>query len=156
MKKLTKFKFSQSKLTTSLTMGCLLFAVNISAQAESGASHHSGQASKHSALALSHTVAGSAKVASAVTAAPIIVAGGVSQAAGSVVLELGKGLSKASHASDSISSQQGDKALTITEITITADQAPNVAINKKPNTTTHKRTTKVTTTEVVNTETKSH
>jgi len=38
------------------------------------ASEHSGKASKHSALALSHGVVGSAQVASAVVAVPLIVA----------------------------------------------------------------------------------
>lgn len=56
--------------------------------ADSGASQNASAASKHSALAVSHGTAASAKLGSAVVATPLIVAGAI----GSASLEIGGAL----------------------------------------------------------------
>lgn len=84
-------------------------------------SNHSGKASKHSALALSHGVAGSAQMASAVVAVPLLVAGSVALSVGAASIELGEGLSKV--ASSKVKYAQRIE-LEITEITITVDRSP--------------------------------
>lgn len=90
--------------------------------------HHSGQASKHSAIATSQGLASTATVASAVVAVPVVMAVGTSIVAGSVIVEVGEAISnsvKASHAS----SHMPHHTLIITERTVTADPAPNKVIN---------------------------
>lgn len=91
--------------------------------------YHSGQASKHSAIATSQGMASTAKVASAVMVAPVVAAAGVSLVAGSVISEAGDALldsAKASHAN----SHHQHHTLIVTELTITADPAPNQVINR--------------------------
>ena len=97
-----------------LTLSCS----TIAAHAE-GSVHHSGQASKHSTLALTKGVASTAKVASVAVAAPLIVAGGASLATGSAIAESGNKVAN-SHA------HRGP--LVISETTVTADPAPNQVI----------------------------
>ncbi|MEH6444538.1 MAG: hypothetical protein V7784_11625 [Oceanospirillaceae bacterium] len=85
------------------------------AVAAPGSSNHSAQASKHSALAGSHMVVGTAKVAASVVALPLIVVGAVgaaSAAAGSALLE----------------SAQGYEPLEVTDIVITQDPSPTQAM----------------------------
>lgn len=90
-------------------------------------SEHSGKASKHSALAISHGVAGSAKVASAAVAVPLVVTGSVALSAGAASVELGEGLSKV--ASSNVNKAQ-NLELEITEITITAERSPAEVMKK--------------------------
>jgi hypothetical protein len=113
------------RLTTALLLTLSLLS-NVTFAKDSV--HHSGQASKHSAIAASQGLASTATVASAVFAVPAIVAVGASVVAGSVIVEVGEGISdsvKASHAS----SHTHHHTLIITERTITADPAPNKVIN---------------------------
>ncbi|MEP4891141.1 MAG: hypothetical protein ABJV04_14035 [Aliiglaciecola sp.] len=117
------------RVTSALIM--ILSMASLNTQA-AGSAHHSGQASKHTALAASEGVASTAKVASVALVTPVIVAGGVSLVAGSVVAEAGDALSdglKSSHASSHHHHHQ--HTLIITEHTITADPAPSQVINKK-------------------------
>ncbi|WJG10813.1 hypothetical protein [Aliiglaciecola sp. LCG003] len=103
-----------------------VFAINANAQ-DSG--QHSGQASKHSALAASEGLASTAVVASAAVAVPVIVVAGTSAVAGSAVVAAGDSLDKsikASHAHE----HQSQTTLVITERTITADPAPNQVIKQ--------------------------
>lgn len=148
MKTFTNTQFIKSKILAGITIGCLAFGMSANAQAESGASHHSGQASKHSALAVSHTAASTTKVASAVVATPFIVAGGVSVVAGSTVLAVGDSLADTANASSHHSTSHNNHELVITNVVITADQAPNKAIKKVDKQAVHKKTTKITTTEM--------
>jgi hypothetical protein len=104
--------------------------------------HHTSQAGKHSALAVSHGAASTAKVASAVVAVPLIASGSVMQGAGTLSGSAGNALM-------ANATKKGE--LRVTEITITADPAPqNVMksnINKTVKTTritTHKTTTTMT------------
>ncbi|MDC0602405.1 hypothetical protein OAP14_05175 [Aliiglaciecola sp.] len=89
--------------------------------------HHSGQASKHSALAASEGLASTATVASAAIAVPVVVGVGASIVAGSVIAEVGDSISESARASHA-SSHTHHHTLIITERTITADPAPNQAI----------------------------
>ena len=84
-----------------------------------GSTYHSGQASKHSALAVADGAVSSAKVASVAVAAPLLVVGGASVVTGSVIAESGQKI-KSSHA------HQGP--LVISDKTVTADPAPNQVI----------------------------
>lgn len=113
------------RLTTALLLTLSLFS-NVTLAKDSV--HHSGQASKHSAIAGSQGLASTATVASAVVAVPVVMAVGASLVAGSVIVEVGDAISdsvKASHAS----SHTHHHTLIITERTITADPAPNKVIN---------------------------
>ena len=107
-----------------LTLTCTTITVHAE-----GSSHHSGQASKHSALALTQGVASTAKVASVAVAAPLILAGGVSLVTGSVITESGRKVAN-SHAHHG--------PLVISETTVTADPAPNQVIIIQNNQTTVK------------------
>ena len=101
-----------------LISAILLSAFSFGVFAE-GSTHHSGQASKHSVLAVTEGLAGSAKVGSAVVAVPVLSAGAVSLAAGSMVVEAGESIAE-SHANHG--------PLVITERTITVDPAPDQVI----------------------------
>lgn len=102
--------------------------------------HHTSQAGKHSALAVSHGAKSTATVASAVVAVPVVVVGGamlgtgvVSAAAGSekigstVAVAGAVGISTAANAVNSIG--KSDKLL-ISDVTVTADPAPQQAMQK--------------------------
>lgn len=97
-----------------LTLSCSTLAVH--ADDSVG---HSGQASKHSALAVADGAVSTAKVASVAVAAPLVVAGGVSVVTGSAIAESANKV-KSSHA------HQGP--LVISDKTVTADPAPNQVI----------------------------
>lgn len=88
----------------------VLFSSSMSL-ANSGASENISAASKHSVLSVSHGVKASGQVVSGVVAVPLIIVGQV----GSVSLEAGESLMKNAIGSDE---------LVITELTITADPAP--------------------------------
>ena len=139
----------KSVYTLLMTSG-LAFASMISMPvlAEGGSVHHSGQASKHSVLAVGHGVVSSATVASAVVATPIIVAGTVSLAAGSVAVGLGDSIA---NSAKSTSSHHHHTPLVVTDMIITADAAPNQFIEQQPSPATKNTTTKITTTEVKHT-----
>ncbi len=112
-----------------LTTIALIFTFSITsvaAQAENSI-QHSGQASKHSVLAVSHGALSTAKVASAVVAVPLVVAGSVALTAGAASIQTGASIA------DSASKHKHHSPLVITEITITADPAPNkvIVIQKK-------------------------
>ena len=88
-----------------------------------GSVNHSGQASKHSVLATTHAVGSTAKVASAVVATPLIIAGGVALASGSAAAKAGNSIDTAlthHHAKR--------QPLVISETTITVDPTPDAAI----------------------------
>lgn len=116
------------------------------AMAEGGSVHHSGQASKHVVLAVVDGVETGAKVASAVVAAPIVIAGGVSLAAGSVAVSVGDSIAQSGQR---ISVHAHSNApLEVTDLVITADPAPNQVT--PPATKVKSKTTTVTTTETLN------
>lgn len=108
----------------------LIFALSttsISAFAE-GSTHHSGQASKHSVLAVGEGAISTTKVASTVVAVPVIAAGSVVLSAGAASVHTGASIAEAaSHP------HHHHRPLVITETTITADPAPNkvIAVQKK-------------------------
>lgn len=131
---------SNTLLVTTLSIGTL---ISLPAFAEGGSVHHSGQASKHTVLAVGHGIGSSAKVASAVVAAPIIVVGGVSLAAGSSATAMGTSIASSGHGVSTHSHANGP--LKITELVITADPAPNNLNTKKQEQET--TTTIITTTE---------
>lgn len=105
------------KLINTLLALSLSFST-VAAHAE-GSAYHSGQASKHSALAVADGAVSTAKVASVAVAAPLLVVGGASVVTGSVIAESGQKI-KSSHA------HQGP--LVISDKTVTADPAPNQVI----------------------------
>ncbi|WP_281560330.1 hypothetical protein [Thalassomonas sp. RHCl1] len=113
MKLLTSF------FTTTIALTLALSSTPIYAQ---DSAQHTSKAGKHSALAVSHGAASSAKVASAAVAVPLLVVGsaGVASVAGGSAL---------------IDSATKPKPLTVTEVTITADPAPNQAMQTKRQTT---------------------
>ena len=84
-----------------------------------GSTYHSGQASKHSVLAVTEGLASTAAVGSAVVAVPVISVGAASVATGSMIAEAGESIAK-SHANHG--------PLVITERTITVDPAPDQVI----------------------------
>ena len=96
-----------------VTLSCSTLAVHAGDSV-----HHSGQASKHSVLAVTDGAVSTAKVASVVVAAPLVV-GGASLVTGSAIAESGQKV-KGSHA------HQGP--LVISDKTVTADPAPNQVI----------------------------
>ena len=87
-------------------------------------SSHLGKASKHSALAASHGVAGSAQVASAAIAVPLVVAGSAALSAGAASIAVADGVSKVSSSKASQVKNKQHTALEITEVTITVDRSP--------------------------------
>jgi hypothetical protein len=95
------------------------------AMAESGSVHHSGQASKHVVLAVAHGAESGVKVASAVAAAPIVLAGGLSVAAGSAAISVGESIANSSQRVSVHTHLPEQGPLDITERVITADPAPN-------------------------------
>ncbi|MFT6268658.1 MAG: hypothetical protein ACJAVV_001473 [Alphaproteobacteria bacterium] len=138
--------FTRTLLLTSFAASA--FLITTPAMAEGGSVNHSGQASKHAVLALGHGARSSAKVASAVVAAPIMVAGGLSLAAGSTALLLGDSLaSSGQHVS---AHTHTDGPLDITDMVITADPAPNqvIAQSQLPKQQTESEITTITTTEM--------
>ncbi|NMP33148.1 hypothetical protein HII17_16435 [Thalassotalea sp. M1531] len=90
--------------------------------------NHSSKASKHSALAVSHGAVGSAQVASAAVAIPLVVTGSVALSAGAASVAVADGLSDAT-TSKARNVQPAKKvALEVTEITITVDRSPDQAM----------------------------
>ena len=73
---------------------------------------HSGKAVKHSTLAAGHSVVTTAKVASVAVAVPLVVVGSTGVASVATATAIDKKMQKT-------------KPIEITEITITADPAPN-------------------------------
>ncbi|TPH15778.1 hypothetical protein EPA86_08665 [Litorilituus lipolyticus] len=125
---------------------------------------HTSKAGKHSALATSHGVASTAKVAAAVVAVPVAVSGGamlgtgvVSAGAGSekvgsqVALSGAVTMSAAAQAVHSIKYEHKDE-LIISDITITADPAPQTVMQQNKTETT--KTTVTTKTTIKTTEQK--
>lgn len=122
------------KASVILAISTSLVGLGASGQAlaESGSVYHSGQASKHSALAIAHGVGSSAKVASAVIAIPIIASGTVSVAAGSASILAGNAIANSgAGASDKLSWDTHAGPIQVTEIIITSDPAPNVVLQKR-------------------------
>ncbi|REL30958.1 hypothetical protein [Thalassotalea euphylliae] len=113
---------------------CALLATTllapIAAYAEPSTNHGS-EASKHSALALSHGAAGSAQVASAVVAVPLLVGGSVAVSAGVASVELAEGMSDAATSSARSVKHHHPVELEVTEITITVDRSPTEAMKKQ-------------------------
>ena len=116
-------------LNTLLALSLSCSALSVHAE---GSTYHSGQASKHSALAVVDGAVSSAKVASVAVAAPLVVAGSVSLAVGSAIAESGQKM-KASHAHPG--------PLVISDTTVTADPAPNqvIVIQQNQQMATHNR-----------------
>jgi hypothetical protein len=85
--------------------------------ANSGASTNLSAASKHSVLTVSHGVKASGQVVSGVVAVPLLIVGQVGSAS------LATGESLMDHA-------VGTEPLTVTEMTITADPAPQSVLQK--------------------------
>lgn len=83
--------------------------------ANSGASENISAASKHSVLSISHGVNASGQVVSGVVAVPLLVLGNLGSAS------MASGESLMNHAI-------GTEALTVTELTITADPAPQIVM----------------------------
>lgn len=117
MKLLTSF----FKTTISSTIALTIALGSTQVYARDSAQHTS-KAGKHSTLAVSHGAASSAKVASAAVAVPVLIVGsaGVASIAGGSAL---------------IDSATKPEPLTITEVTITADPAPNQAMQTNTQTT---------------------
>lgn len=111
---------------TTIALAFTLSISSVAAQAQDSV-QHSGQASKHSVLAVGHGAVSTAKVASAVVAVPLIVTGSVALSAGAAILKTGASIA------DSTSKHHHHGPLVITETTITADPAPNkvIVIQKK-------------------------
>ena len=101
-------------LTTLKTSALLILSLASTAVIADNSAQHTSKAVKHSALAVTHGVASTAKVASAVVAVPLIVAGSASLAVGtSIAASTAKG-----------------GPLVITEKTITVDPAPKMVMKK--------------------------
>lgn len=120
---------------------------NLPAYAEGGSVHHSGQASKHSVLAVAHGVGSTAKVASAVVATPIIAAGGVSLATGASAVSVGGTIATSANNASTVQVNQ-NQPLVVTDMVITADPAPNQAMQTTPNKPSKTTETTITTTKV--------
>ena len=103
--------------------GVSLLLASFSSFAEPSA-NHSSEASKHSALALSHGVVGSAQVGSAVVAVPLLVTGSVAVGAGVASMELAEGASKIASSHAKRVKHAEPVKLEVTEITITVDRSP--------------------------------
>ncbi len=108
----TQTKKQKTAFKASLVLITSLLATSTFA---ADSAHHTSQAGKHSALAVSHGAASTAKVASAVVAVPLIAAGSVMQGAGALSGSAGNALM-------ANATKKGE--LRVTEITITADAAP--------------------------------
>ncbi|MDB2330819.1 hypothetical protein N9V74_03810 [Alteromonas sp.] len=103
-----------------LMLAAALSAVSFSPAAIADDSvNHSGEASKHSALAASEGLRTTASVASAVVAVPVLLTGSVVVAAGSAIAESAESASQSTHHS------HDNAPIVITETIITADPAPN-------------------------------
>lgn len=140
MKTLHKL-INKTLLLSTITIASL---VSLPASADSDALHHSGQASKHTSLAIGHGAVSGTKVASAVVAAPIVLVGGLSVVAGSGAMAVGDSIVSGGNSIATLTHK--NTPLEITNITITADPAPNqqIDINLKERT----KTTTITTTEI--------
>jgi len=123
---------------------CLVLITSLLATSTFAAdsAHHTSQAGKHSALAVSHGAASTAKVTSAVVAVPLIAAGSVMQGTGALSGSAGNAL---------MANAKNKGELKVTEITITADAAPQDVMRSNTNNTV--KTTKVTTTHKTKTTT---
>jgi hypothetical protein len=110
--------------TMKLTTIALVFTLSVTSVAAKAQDsiQHSGQASKHSVLAVGHGAVSTAKVASAVVAVPLVVAGSVALTAGAASIQTGASIA------NSASKHTHHGPLIITETTITADPAPNKII----------------------------
>ena len=109
-------KFTTIALVFTLSVTSI---TSVTAQAE-GSAQHSGQASKHSVLAVGHGALSTVKVASAVVAVPV---------AGSVMVTAGMAsIQTAASIANKASIHKHHGPLVITETTITADPAPDKAI----------------------------
>ena len=107
-----------------LGLACTFSSLTVVAES---ASNHGSQASKYSALALGHSSVASAQVASGVVAVPLLIVGStasLSYAAAEVLLDAASGQTHQS-------TVQQKTPLNITNITITADRAPNEMINDR-------------------------
>ena len=102
--------------TRNIVLTMILTITSTQSFANSGGSTHASDASKHSALAASHGAAASAKIASAVVATPLIVAGSV----GHVSQQIGTKLMENAIA---------DGPLEITDKTITVTPSPKQMMN---------------------------
>ncbi|MFD2167474.1 hypothetical protein ACFSJY_14590 [Thalassotalea euphylliae] len=123
---------TKSNVTTKFTTQTLLAVALLTSfsSAAEPSTNHGSEASKHSALALSHGAAGSAQVASAVVAVPLIVTGGVALSAGVASVELADGISDAAVSKGHSSKTAKPAELEVTEITITVDRSPAEAMKK--------------------------
>lgn len=101
----------------SIKLVITLFTVSSStvSLAISGASENISAASKHSVLSISHGVNASGQIVSGVVAVPLLVVGHI----GSISMVSGEALMK---------NAIGSEVLTVTDITITADPAPHIAM----------------------------
>jgi hypothetical protein len=115
-----KLKGSTMRLTT-IALVFTLTITSVTVQANDS-TQHSGQASKHSVLAAGYGAASTAKVASAVVAVPLVVAGSMALTAGVASVHTGASIA------DATSKHTHHGPLIITETTITADPAPNKVI----------------------------
>lgn len=117
---------ASNKTLLGSALAALLLIMSSSSFAEGGSVHHSGQASKHSVLAISEGAKTSARVVNGVVAVPLLVIGGISTATGNGVTALGESI--ASGPLSMHSSAHQHTPLTVTELVITADPAPNKVI----------------------------
>ena len=116
-----------------ITLIATVATLSLPSFAEPGSVEHSGQASKHSVLAVTDGVGSVTKVGSAVLASPVLVVGGASLAAGSAITSAGESMARgAKNASGH--HHQTSNALIVTEMTITADPAPNHVMQSAPDT----------------------
>jgi hypothetical protein len=115
-----------NKTLLSSALAALLLVMSSSSFAEGGSVYHSGQASKHSALAISEGAKTSARVVNGVVAVPLIVMGGMSTATGNGVTALGESIARGPMSMHS--SAHPHTPLAVTELVITADPAPNKVI----------------------------
>ena len=115
------------KRINTLLMAALLTSPIAACASESV--NHSGQASKHSVLAVGHGLHAGVKVASTAVAAPVAIVGSASLAAGSVLTESAKSLSYKSHSAKS-KKTKGKAALEVSETTVTVGPTPNQAIQR--------------------------
>ena len=154
---------TSKKFINSIAVMLLAASLTTNAVAADSAQHTS-KAGKHSALAVSHGAASTAKVAAAVVAVPVAVSGGailgtglVSAAAGSdkvgsqIATSGAATISAAAQTVQNIKFEHKDE-LIISDITITADPAPATVMQQKSVETT--KTKVITKTTVKTTEQK--
>ncbi|WP_299979003.1 hypothetical protein [uncultured Pseudoteredinibacter sp.] len=115
------------KLINTLLMVALIASPVAACASESV--NHSGQASKHSVMALGHGLHAGVKVASTAVAAPVAIVGSASVAAGSVLTESAKSLSYKPHSPKS-KKIKSKAALEVSETTVTVGPAPNQAVQR--------------------------